>query len=340
MDMTDATFNRVAIPLDLSASAPVSNGRLRELAGQTMGTTWTVKFIGTEATAQTLLRAVNIVLDRVIAQMSPWLPTSDLSRFNTSPDLQAFTPPDEFAAVISAGLRIASETDGAYDPAMAVLVNLWGFGPTPRARDLPTQMEIEHAREKSGWQHLVWAPAPRSLHRTKPVALDLNGIAKGYAVDLVMAVLNTHGVHHALVEIGGELKGSGMKEDGTPWWVSIARPDTGLASDLDAPLLIALHGLAIATSGCERGFQSGGIHYAHTIDPRTGMPLRNDMISASVLHPSCMDADAYATAFMVMGADTAMAFAARMDLAAVILCTSPGGDIVERISPALQAMLD
>lgn len=338
--MTSAANSRVAIPLTLAAPfPPPHNGRLRQLAGVAMGTNWSVKFIGTDAAAQTLNRAITAVLSRIIAQMSPWEPASDLSRFNGSAEGGAQTLPAEFCAVIDTGLRIARETGGAFDPAMGALVNLWGFGPVPRGAGIPAPHRIAQALSNSGWRHLIWNACQRQLQRARPVELDLNGIAKGYAVDLVMATLRAHGIHHGLVEIGGELCGSGMKLDGTPWWVSIERPRQDLADSIAPPLLVALHDLAIATSGCERSYISGDRHYAHTIDPRNGMPLRNDMVSATVLHASCMEADGYATALMVMGADAAMAFAARMNLAAAILFRSTDGRINERTTPALEAML-
>jgi thiamine biosynthesis lipoprotein len=181
----------------------------------------------------------------------------------------------------------------------------------------------------------------RQLRRHTAVKLDLNGIAKGYAVDLLMSALREHGIHHALVDIGGELSGRGVKPDGTPWWVSIDRP-TSLSPQIATPVLVALHDLAIATSGCERHFEHRGRVYSHTIDPRTGSPIANGMVTATVLHPSCVQADAYATALMVMGPDAGMTFATEKGLAAVIYYgKSDGGrQLEERQSAELLAMLD
>ncbi|MEO6946033.1 MAG: FAD:protein FMN transferase, partial [Nitrobacter sp.] len=153
----------------------------------------------------------------------------------------------------------------------------------------------------SGWRKLELDVTQRRLRRHTPAQLDLCGIAKGFAVDLLMATLREHGIHHALVEIGGELLGRGIKPDGSPWWVGIDRPAAGLVSDTAPPLLVALHDLAIATSGRERSFTSEGHSFSHTIDPRTGSPIDNSMVTATVLHATCMEADAYATALMVMG---------------------------------------
>jgi thiamine biosynthesis lipoprotein len=186
----------------------------------------------------------------------------------------------------------------------------------------------------SGWQQIERDHVGSRFSRTSSARLDLSGIAKGYAVDLVARALRDAGSAAALVEIGGELSGYGVKPDGTPWWVAVDG-DAGA----EAPIMAALHGLAIATSGCERCFTHAGKSYSHTIDPRTGWPIDNGMISATVLHESCMQADAYATALMVLGADAAIAFAETYGLAALVRHRT-SGSLVERVSTQLQAMLD
>ena len=148
------------------------------------------------------------------------------------------------------------------------------------------------------------------------------------------------GIHNALVEIGGELRGHGVKPDGSPWWVEIDRPAQTAAGIAAEPMLVALHDLAIATSGCERGFAHGARHFSHTLDPRTGWPIANNMVTATVLHRSCMEADAYATALMVLGPDAGIDFAVKHQLAALIrFADRDDGSIAEQTTPALDAML-
>jgi thiamine biosynthesis lipoprotein len=271
--------------------------------------------------------------------MSPWESASDLSRFNASAAGSWQALPAEFARVIGGALRIAGETGGAYDPTMGALVDLWGFGPTPPPSHPPAQGIIDRARLASGWRQLEFDAAEPRLRRLSAARLDLNGIAKGFAVDLVAATLRALGFKHALVEIGGELAGSGVKPDGTPWWVTIDRPHQDLQSRRMP--LVALHQLTIATSGSEQSFAIDGQQFSHTINPRTGMPIDNGMVTATVLHASCMEADAYATALMVMGPEAGMAFAKQHELAALCLFRLDGEDseVIERISPALEAML-
>jgi FAD:protein FMN transferase len=333
--VTTAAPSRIAIPLDLERCAVPANAQLQELTGSTMGTTWSVTFCGSRASAQTLQRAICSALDLVVTQMSPWDPDSALSQFNRRAPGEWQALPVEFCSVIEAALRIADQSDGAYDPTMGLLIDLWGFGPAGPPRSLPSSQDIAHQRDRCGWRKLEFDKTGRRLRRHGGGRLDLNGIAKGFAVDLLMTILRRHDLHHALVEIGGELAGAGVKPDGTPWWVAVARP----AADPAPSLLVALHGLAIATSGCERSYTCAGRSVSHTIDSRTGSPIDNGMVAATVLHTSCMEADAYATALMVMGARAGMAFAERHDIAATMLFTTDAGAVAEQISPALQAML-
>jgi thiamine biosynthesis lipoprotein len=231
-------------------------------------------------------------------------------------------PPD-FAEVMARGLAIAEATGGAFDPAIGRLVDLWGFGPVPAAV-APDTAALEAARAASGWRRLGWSDGDRRLSQPGGVALDLSGIAKGFAVDAVASTLARLGVGHALVEIGGELVGRGVRPDGQPWWVDLETPP---GIDV-APLRIALHGLAVATSGDYRRGR-------HTIDPRTGRSTDNGVVSVSVIAAGALTADAWATALTVLGPDAGIALATERGIAARIVVAAGG----ERLTPALEAML-
>lgn len=325
---------RVAVPLRLTrAAARPATGAVSALGGATMGTTWSVKAVMAESERDPLRQDIAAALDLVVAQMSTWLPSSDICRFNAAHAGETVALPAEFHAVLSCGLRIARESDGAYDPAIGRLVELWGFGPSPRRATPPAANAIKAAHDAGGWRRLTLA-ADGALRQPGGLQLDLSSIAKGFAVDLVAARLRERGLGHFLVEIGGELLGAGVKPDGTPWWVGVEHAADPNAASRE-PLVVALHGLAVATSGIERAFMHDGRCYSHTIDPRNGWPVASGLACATVLHASCMEADAYATALMVMGADRAQTFAAAHDLAARIVTD----DGTEHISPALAAML-
>lgn len=326
----------------MPASPPAvpAGGRIQDLSGATMGTTWSCRFVGSSASAQTLRRTIPLALDRVIAQMSPWEHQSDTSRFNRLPLDQWQDLPRELGQVMASALRIAHESDGAYDPTMGALIDLWGFGPSGPRTAPPPQDEIARLHRACGWRQLQFDPSGRRLRRDNRGPVNLCGIAKGFAVDLVAETLLEHGIHNVLVEIGGELRGHGVKPDGSPWWVEIDRPAQTAAGAAAEPMLVALHDLAIATSGCERGFAHGARHFSHTLDPRTGWPIANSMITATVLHRSCMEADAYATALMVLGPDAGIDFAVKHQLAALIrFADSDDDSIAEQTTPALDAML-
>jgi FAD:protein FMN transferase len=326
---------RVAIPRALSPTALFRpSGEVVALDGAAMGTSWRVSFVGARAAAPKVQRAIVGILDRVVAGFSPWEKDSELNRFNAMPPDTWHAASADFARVLTCALRIAEDNGGACDPTVGALVDLWGFGPAPRRAGVPSASEIEQPLRVSGWRQIEQDAVGNRFSRKSPARLDLCGIAKGYAVDLVAQALREAGASAALVEIGGELSGYGVKPDGTPWWVAIDGDAGG-----NAPIMAALHGMAIATSGSERCFTHAGKSYSHTIDPRTGWPIDNGMVSATVLHESCMHADAYATALMVLGADAAMVFAETHGLAALVRDRASGA-LVERISSQLQAMLD
>lgn len=301
-----------------------------------MGTGWSVKFAARNIPADSLRKPLETALGRVIAQMSSWDDASILSQFHRQNVGQWMTAPAELSHVVNSGIRIARETDGAYDVTLGRLVSLWGFGPAGPRSSPPDIDVVSVTHLHSGWTKIAFSTDRTRICRHSDLHLDLSGIAKGFAVDLVAMTLRAHGITDYLVEIGGELLGRGVKPDGTPWWVEIDGDGKHVT-----PIMVGLHELAIATSGCERSFSSDGQRYSHTIDPRTGHPIDNGMISATVVHASCMEADAYATALMVMGAKRGIEFANRRGIAALVRYSeSPVHIVAERMSEPFCAMLD
>ncbi|MBI1180234.1 MAG: FAD:protein FMN transferase [Alphaproteobacteria bacterium] len=332
---------RVLIPLGLAPPVRRREARVAVTGGRTMGTTWCVKLAANPETPplDRLRESVQAVLDRVVAQMSTWEPASDLCRFNRAPAGTWHPLLPEFFAVLDCALAAARDSGGAYDPTIAPLVDLWGFGPAP-GRDTPPPTEaVAEALAATGWRRLALDRPTRHALQPGGIRLDLSAVAKGYGVDLAAGQLEAAGVRDYLVEVGGELRGAGTKPDGSPWWVALERP-TEPGRTPPPETRIALHGLSIATSGdYRRCFVSGGRRYAHTIDPRTGHPAAGDLASVTVLHPSCMHADALATALFVLGEDAGGAHARRRAIPAVFVSRVPGG-YAERLTPALAAMLE
>jgi thiamine biosynthesis lipoprotein len=331
---------RILIPATLpsglpgAVAAPVA---LDRLGGETMGTTWSV--VLPRGASGVLERALRGELDRITAEMSHWEPASALGRFNDAPAGTWHALPIGFFGVLEYALAVAEAGDGAYDPTAGRLVDAWGFGPRPRPPTPPDGDEIAAALADVGWRRLTLDRAGRRAFQPGGLRLDLSSVAKGHAVDRVGALLRRFGVDDALVEIGGELLGLGTKPDGTPWWVALE--DVPGLAEPGQGTLVALCGLAIATSGdYRRFFESGGARYAHSLDPRTGRPAANRLASVTVLHPHCMQADALSTLLTVLGPVDGMAYAARNRLAVRFVERTDAGGGIEHLSPALRAMLD
>jgi len=296
--------------------------RLLHLCGHSMGTTWSVKAV---AAGLAVLREVDLrqaldgVLNTIVAQMSHWEDDSLLNRINRAPPGWYQVAP-EFFEVMSCAVQTARFTDGAYDPTVGELVNLWGFGAGQvqahgGQRCLPDACQIAAARARAGWQKLHLNAEHRGVWQPGGVTLDFSAIAKGYGVDAMAQVLERHGVEHYLAELGGELRARGQRPDGQPWRLHVETPQTQ-----DAALPIVLNNAAIATSGdWRRYFLHAGRRYAHTVDPHTGWALQNDLASVSVVHSSCMVADALSTALLCMGGDDGLAFARQHGIAALFL---------------------
>lgn len=330
-------MSRIAIPLDISppASRPRC-GAMVEFGGPTMGVAWSVKALAPPGFDLPKARdQIQTLLNRLVAQMSPWEPQSDISRFNRAPAGAWLGMPPAFHHVLTAALAWARASDGAFDPTAGRLVDLWGFGPAGPVEAPPAAAEISAALAACGWDRLA-LDGPRAF-QPGGLDLDFSGIAKGFAVDEVSRALSVMGLPDHLVEIGGELRGQGVKQNGEPWWVEIALPPGALLPE--GPILLALHGLSVATSGDYRRFlDHDGQRYAHTLDPRLGRPIDNGVRSVSVVHEACMDADALSTALGVLGPQTGPEFAVRHGLAAHFL-VDDGAGLREILSPKLQAML-
>lgn len=338
-------MQQVLVPAAIAPAHPPINCPIRDFAGQSMGTTWSVRCVDTAGGRRDWQAAIQALLDRVVAQMSHWEAASDLGRYNRAAPGSWHRLPAEFATVMECALAVAAASGGAYDPSAGAIVNLWGFGPHGGHAEAdfvpPDAAAIAAALADCGWQRLRF-DAQRRLLQPGGVQLDLSSIAKGYAVDLVAHHLHANGIDHFLVEVGGELRGAGMKPDGQPWWVALEQPpSTNDAEPAVLPPLIALHGLAVASSGdYRRSFSHAGRRYAHTLDPRSGYPLSTAPAAVSVVHAECMLADAWSTALTVLGIEAGLALAETRGLAARFLVRDGASvDLCEYVSPAWQEML-
>lgn len=302
------------------------DARVVDLAGATMGTTWQIRAAAPRSLGLDLRRLQAMVqarLDGIVADMSHWEPQSNLSRFNVAEAGTQVALSEDFATVIAGARDIAAASGGAFDPALGRLTELWGLGPHAMTRE-PNQAEVAASLVDCGWHRLAYDAQRRTLIQPGGVWLDLSAIAKGFAVDAIADLLAEHGMHHALVEIGGECSGRGIRPDGDPWWVDIEDPP-GVHLP---PLRIALHQLSVATSG---DYLRGG----HTLDPRTGCPVIHQTTAVTVLHARCLQADAWATALGVLDPGSARQLACDLGLTARIVLR----DGSEWLSPTLETMV-
>ncbi len=328
---------RVLLPATLDPAPPPLGGRVHEFSGRTMGTTWNVRLVAAvQLRREPVLEAIQSALDEVVAQMSTWEPASDLCRFNRAAPGTWQALPDAFAEVLACAREVAERSEGAFDPTAGPLVDAWGFGPAaPLGR--PGGAGLSEALGRTGWRRIDLDPVRRSVLQPGRLALDLSAIAKGFGVDLVARRLAALGIASHLVEVGGELRGSGVKPDGQPWWVQLEDPDPASPG---CGTVLALHGLSVATSGdYRRWFEHDGTRYGHTIDPRDGLPIRHGLASVTVIHASCMQADAWSTALGVLGPDAGPALANRLGLAARFVVRR-GTRFEERTSAAFERLLD
>lgn len=334
--MTDLD-RAVLIPLDLDPAVPPPGSRVHTFEGTSMGTTWSVRVAAPRVDDPR--PALQAELDAIVAQMSHWEPDSLLSRYNRAPAGTWIDLPAQFFDVIDYALWAHMASGGAYDPAAGALVDLWGFGAARRYDHTgfyaPDEATIERALEQRAAARLSFDRDHRRLLQPGGLRLDLSSIAKGYAVDRLALCLERRGLDHYLVEVGGELRGAGVKPDGHPWWVEIEA-----VPDHQAPrAVVALHGISIATSGDYRQyFDHGARRMSHTLDPRTGRPAGNDVASVTVLAPTGMAADALSTVLAVLGPDDGVAFAEARALAARFLVRREG-TLEDIVTPAWKALL-
>jgi thiamine biosynthesis lipoprotein len=295
------------------------------LHGPTMGTRWTALFhapAGLDpAPVQAALQAA---VTQVDMQMSTWRPDSALMALNRAPVGAWVAVPDALRLVLALGLEIGRASGGAFDIGMGDAVGAWGFGAAPA-----DPQAIRAAREAPRRPaHLVLALEGRLARKSAPLALDLNGIAKGHGVDRLAQTLQGFGITSALVGIDGEMRALGLRPDGTPWIVAVEAPDPGRRA---VHSVLGLQDAAVATSGDYRHRVTvQGRHLSHTMDPRRGAPLTDSPASVSVVAQTCAAADAWATALMVAGPQAGAAMAAQHGLDALFLLREDGGQVRAR----------
>lgn len=301
-----------------------------------MGTSYSIKIVGVPAgtDVEVLAQEVDQTLETVNLQMSTYRPDSELSRFNAAAVGEWVPVSPETRAIVEQARQVNLLTGGAFDPTVGPIVDLWGFGPEGGQDQPPNPDAIAALRPSVGMSALQSRGDPISVSKqAHDLRLDLSGIAKGFGVDQVAELLDARGATNYLVEVGGELRASGLGPKQQPWRVGIEKPVFGAR---DVQRVIELDRAALATSGNYRFFfDHDGKTYCHIIDPTTGRPVTHDLASATVAAASTVEADALSTALLVLGPDAGMTFATDHDIAAFFISGS-GGSFRAEPSPAFE----
>jgi thiamine biosynthesis lipoprotein len=310
--------------------------KLVENSGYAQGSTYQIKYLvkGEKDFGQD----INTIFQDIDMSMSTYIETSHISEVNKG---GVWVEVDKhFLDVLNRSIEIAEETNSAFDPTVGPLVRIWGFNFEEIRQDVTEEM-ITEAKNTTGYQQMEIDGSRVRL--PEGFSLDFNAIAQGYTVDVIAEMLEDEGITDYMVEVGGEVRTKGKNPGGNTWTIGVDKPQEEIDNTERFQFIIALDNSGLATSGNYRKFwvdEESGIKYSHTIDPVTGRPAKNRLLSASIISPSTMDADAYATACMVMGLEECKAFLEKKsDLEGYLVFTDDNGDWATYVTAGFQQMV-
>ncbi|MFC0308817.1 FAD:protein FMN transferase [Gallibacterium trehalosifermentans] len=342
--MKKLTYWLVLVGLAFFLTACGKQAQIITLSGKTMGTTYHIKYLdnGIATEPDMAHQKIDELLKEVNHQMSTYQKDSELSLFNQSQEVdKPFVVSADFMTVVKAAIDLHQKTEGALDVTVGPLVNLWGFGPEKRTDKEPSAEEIAARKVWTGIDKLAATESegkPALIKKIPELYVDLSSIAKGFGVDKVASYLDSIGVTNYLVEIGGEIHTKGVNEKGQPWQIAIEKPEFDGSRAVEQ--IVGLSNLSMATSGDYRNyFEENGKRFSHEIDPNTGYPLQHNLASITVIDPSCMIADGYATGLFVLGPEKALAVAERENLAIYLIIKTDKGFEV-KMSQAFAKLMD
>ena len=279
--------------------------------------------------------AIDSILVDFNNSLSTYISDSELSKFNNADTL--FNISNELYTILKVSDKIHRSTKGAFDPTIGKLVNLWGFGPT-KILETPDSLKVRETLKNVGFDQ-IYFDNKIAVRNNLNIYLDFSAIAKGYAVDIIAKFLNNKNIKNFMIEIGGEVRCSGFNENKN-WIIGINDP---LEKNLNLPLAsVSLVDKSLATSGNYRNFyRKNNKVISHTIDPRTGFSSNSNILSASVFHKSCIEADAYATAFMVLGKNKSIQIVEKnKDLDAFLVFLDENGNIKNYVSKGIEKYIN
>ena len=295
-------MQKIIIALLLSTLLWGCQEKRTEINGTAQGTYYYISYYNTEG--YNYKEEIDSILDAYNQSVSTYEENSVINRFNRNKD--KIIPDSIFRQNLELSMKIAKLTNGAFDPTVAPLVDAWGFG-TEKEQNLDSN-HLDSLRQLIGYQKINIDD--QKVRKTNPrVKINFNAIAKGFSVDLIGNYLKSKGIQSYLVDIGGEVKAKGKKPGGDKWTVGIEKPAENKADKRKVHTILEIEDMAVATSGSYRQYyEKDGTKYSHTINPKTGNPVKHNLLSASVVTNKCGKADAFATAFMVMGKNKTLEF--------------------------------
>lgn len=265
------------------------------ISGEAQGTTYNITYLDKEN--RNFKAAIDSILGEFDLSLSTYVKNSEIVRFNQRDTFEFESR--YFYPVLAKSKEIYEASDGAFDPTVYPLIEAWGFG--PEKVDFPDSSRIDEIKEYVGFNFISFNDQ-RVLKERKKVSLDFNAIAQGYSIDVIFNFLQSKGVNDMMVELGGEIRATGKNENEDLWSIGIDDPKTEAGQQAKRVAIIKLQNEAISTSGNYRKFFiHEGRKYGHSINPLTGYPVQRDIISSTVIAPTCMEADAWSTTFMVVG---------------------------------------
>lgn len=311
-------------------------GEYKTITGNTQGTTYQV--ICQDRPSRNLQPAIEQLLNRFDQSLSTYAPNSLISKINRN---EGNVRLDSYLhTLLEKAQEVYMESNGAFDITIAPVANAWGFGSLPK-------MKVDSQAIDSLLQFVGMDKIELNGHHLvkldSNVQLNVNAIAQGYAVDVLAKMLERKGIVNYLVEIGGELRSKGVNAEGKAWRIGIDKPEEGnMIAGQNLQAVVSLHDKALATSGNYRKFyEEDGIKYSHSLDPRTGYPVQDRILSATVLSNDCMDADAYATALMVMGFDKSISFLKKHpELDAYLIYSDEQGEFRTYLTPGMMKVVE
>jgi thiamine biosynthesis lipoprotein len=320
----------VLLILSLSATSDAKREHLIE--GRTMGTTYHITVVsGNFKGISGLKEKIDARLTEINHVFSTYMSDSEISRFNALNKAgEKFWVSDDFIQVLKVGRKIHQLSEGAWDGTVNPLVDLWGFGPNPGEKKMPAAGAIKERLDRVGFDRIQIKAPNFIVKNSASITLDLNSIAKGFAVDQVSQLIAAGGFENYLVEIGGEVYAAGLRKDGKNWRIGINKPQKDAAFN-EVYKVVSLSNKAFATSGDYRNFfEIDKVRYSHVIDPRTGYPVSNGIVGVSIIANNCTLADGLATAVMVMGVEKGISLVNRINnVEGLIVVEKPAGSLTD-----------